>query len=655
MPYSITTKDGITINNIPDDVAPDADILKQRVLSLRAEAATPQQQQAPQEIKIDPLIRRRELLDQLRVIAPRGNIDEILPLANELRAIEDVTGGAVEEFIEPLLTVGSSMIAEPIAGLAGIGQALNPLADKGAGAKAVAATREALTFKPRTQTGQRGLQAAGETLKPLGDAIGATEDFLGEGALSVTGSPLLATAAASLPTLAGELLGLGVFNKIKKGTRLIDASGQPTKKLRKALDKQGLDFDSLSPEAKSSIPEIAGEGFTLKSAEARQAAKAVKSEIESGSSAGGLAKFKVKGGRIANDLLAEEAIGQGFTEGLVQSIKISSKVTKQKMDKMLKMMRAIKKNERLGLDVRPTDVIGDSVMDRIKFMGKVIDDSGSELNSIARSDSFKSLAVSAKPVLDKLQDSLDRLNIGATPGKKGKTQLEFSGSDISKDRTSQKIIKDVVDLLGEGGKPDALRMHRLKRQLDQMLDFRKKSASGLTDAGKRVVSDIRKSLNDTLRAASPDYARVNDKLSTALKSIDEFDASMASLDIESVSAASGVGTKLKSLLSNNAGRSKMNDALNNLTEATGKLGGQFDDDIKSLVMFADGLDSKFGTTAKTSLAGQTEQAITQAARQGATQTAVDAGTGILAKGVEKALGKNDFNAFESMRELLLDQ
>lgn len=36
MPYSITTKDGITIQNIPDDVAPDAPELKQRVASIRS-------------------------------------------------------------------------------------------------------------------------------------------------------------------------------------------------------------------------------------------------------------------------------------------------------------------------------------------------------------------------------------------------------------------------------------------------------------------------------------------------------------------------------------------------------------------------------------------------------------------------------------------
>jgi hypothetical protein len=36
MAYSITTKDGITINNIPDDVAPDSADLKARVAAIRA-------------------------------------------------------------------------------------------------------------------------------------------------------------------------------------------------------------------------------------------------------------------------------------------------------------------------------------------------------------------------------------------------------------------------------------------------------------------------------------------------------------------------------------------------------------------------------------------------------------------------------------------
>lgn len=49
MAYSITTKDGITINNIPDDVPPDAPELKNRVAALRAGKAEEAKSAAPQQ------------------------------------------------------------------------------------------------------------------------------------------------------------------------------------------------------------------------------------------------------------------------------------------------------------------------------------------------------------------------------------------------------------------------------------------------------------------------------------------------------------------------------------------------------------------------------------------------------------------------------
>ena len=102
----------------------------------------------------------------------------------------------------------SGAVAEPIAGLVGIAQSLNPFADQGAGAKAVAATREALTFKPKTDTGQSQQQAIGETLAPVGEALSSAEKFLGENTLKITGSPALASFAHTLPAAAlGDIRG----------------------------------------------------------------------------------------------------------------------------------------------------------------------------------------------------------------------------------------------------------------------------------------------------------------------------------------------------------------------------------------------------------------------------------------------------------------
>ena len=44
MPYSITTEDGITIENIPDEVDPNSKELRDRVASLRGGEAPPKKE-----------------------------------------------------------------------------------------------------------------------------------------------------------------------------------------------------------------------------------------------------------------------------------------------------------------------------------------------------------------------------------------------------------------------------------------------------------------------------------------------------------------------------------------------------------------------------------------------------------------------------------
>lgn len=133
---------------------------------------------------------------------------------------EDFPGSSV---IEPAATVASSLLAEPLAGFSGIV----------GGPEAVAGVREAFTFQPRTEAGQEGLETLGSLVKfgvdvaniPISGLAGILElvtgqgieqaantiksiqqqgagKALGERALEVTGSPLAATIAETLPTAA---------------------------------------------------------------------------------------------------------------------------------------------------------------------------------------------------------------------------------------------------------------------------------------------------------------------------------------------------------------------------------------------------------------------------------------------------------------------
>lgn len=244
-----------------------------------------EQQPEPQQ---DLMGRRAEIIKQLQVVQPTGDMTRIQPLVDELTAIEEQTGGSIEGVLEPLATIGSAAIAEPVAGIAGLAQAINPFAEQGAGARAVEATREALTFKPRTQTGQAGLQAVGETLAPVGEALQATEKFLGDAAFKATGSPALAAAATTLPTAIIEGLGLGLSRKVTKGAKVAEKiSGR---KVRSMINEAAPEPAKLKEISRSIYNEIDDAGIRLK---ADQYSNLVK-KVEKAAKSQGLSKRTTK-------------------------------------------------------------------------------------------------------------------------------------------------------------------------------------------------------------------------------------------------------------------------------------------------------------------------------------------------------------------------
>lgn len=169
-------------------------------------------------------------------------------VANTMQFPEDMPlvdiGTFLNKFLkvgEPLATIATGAIAEPIAGVAGIVQAVNPFAEKGAGAEAVEGVRSALTFEPRSEAGKEGLQAVGDVLSPIGEALGEVELGLGEKVLELTGSPELATIAHTLPTAVLEALGVKGLKSIKKSGELNEqlAKQTRTKELQESVRVRG--------------------------------------------------------------------------------------------------------------------------------------------------------------------------------------------------------------------------------------------------------------------------------------------------------------------------------------------------------------------------------------------------------------------------------
>ena len=584
----------------------------------------------PSRAAIEAELQRRDpsLLDQVGGFLQKG---------------ADFAGGV----LETEAAMASGMLAEPIAGIAGIIAGLNPGGKTGA--EQVEATRSSMTYQPRTESGQNIMGTIGglaENIPEIGKPMG---DFV----MEKTGKPWLATAAASAPTLLAELAGLGSLRGLRTGSRLLDNTGRPTKILRRELDRHGLNYDSLTPEAQSMIPAIADQSFISKAADiSGPSEQALIQQIKSGGRDDALAGVRVVRDKVVPDIAGVEALKQGYAPGFVQSVKTATGETKRGMGKMLDISRRIKATERLSLDIRPGNIVGESVSKRIKFIRNEANLARDELNDIAK-QSLPGRTINPSTVTEQLQKSLADLDIRSTDGPNGVPILDFKRSMISKDKSSQRAIKDAVDLLSEGGSVDALRAHKLKRQLDNIIDFKKKLSAGLGDEGRKVLIDLRKALNKSVRDVDPDYARVNDTLHASLTALDDFQAVAGTkMDIFGEGANSAIGQKMRGLMSNIQSRVPLENAVNGLDATALKLGAEFGDDIKDLTMFANALDARFGNVAKTGFSGQIEQSINRVFNQGLSQEIMGQAAGKVSQGVAKMRGVNEFNAFEAMKDLI---
>jgi len=586
MPYSITTKDGITINNIPDDIAPDAQVLRDRVAQERAKLSG-DQPTAEQPIVegVSPLQRRDELIKELVVVQPTGDMSRIQPLVDELQSIEAVTGGGVEAVLEPLATVASSIVAEPLAGIAGIAQTANPFAEAGAGARAVESTREALTFKPRTQAGQAGLQSVGEVLQPVGEAIGATEDFLGDTTLGITGSPAAAATAATIPTALMALIPAG---------KIFKNAGKPTKAQRGIIAE--LKANPRNPNFAKFLPETGKQSGALK-----------------------------------------EAVKQSGSPELVAVMKSSSKADKAVVREMLGIIKKGKVDPVFADKVRVGDAVGKSLSNRLGDLKKLNSKAGKLVDDVARNE-LKGNVVDVSGAKSAFKSGLDDLRVNYNPNT-GK--VDFKGSALEGAGAGQ--ARDLVENLARRLKSDSIGAtdaHFMKRLIDQKVSFGK-SDSGFSGQIDRNIKGLRKGLNDSISDKFPAYKSANKKYSETITAMDNFQDSAGKVNLSSKEA---LGVSARRLTSNTQSRAKMLDSLDEIQDVLSRNGIRYKDDILTQTHIANALDRRFKTQASTGF----EKSIAEAGAEAIGKTSESLIIDAIGGAAKKLSGVSDDKAIDAL-------
>lgn len=405
-----------------------------------------------------------------------------------------------------------------------------------------------------------------------------------------------------------------------------------------------FDFEDIGTEAVASAGAglVLGKLFNVGKVTKKQ--QEILDELKANPRNPDLAKFAVVKGKPKATADLKEAVRQFGSPETIAVAKASNPADKKAMRKMVRIIKAGKKDPLFADKVRVGDVVGDSLKRRVQATKDVLRSAGKSVDKIARTK-LRGNTVDVSQAKAQFKSALDDLRVAYDP-KTG--QVGFSGSAIEGEGGGQArdLVKNMAKRL-KSDTMDAADVHFAKRLIDQKTAFGT-SDSGLAGEIDRAIKGLRFNLNKSLKDNFKDYAKANQKYSDAIGAIDKFqDAAGSKLNLDSAEA---LGVKARSFTNNTQSRARLIDSLDEMQQVLERSGVRFKDDILTQINVANALENRFKTQGATSLPGIMAKTGEDLIKKGARETVVEN----IAARVGKIAGVTDDKALDSLLKILND-
>ena len=673
MPYSITTKDGITINNIPDNVPADSPDLKARVAAIRAgqqptesvfdTLGAPPPEEPPKMGFFEGIAEqvtgtKRSASPEVAAALQEGRTIYAMPETNQLSfgLVKSALGGLLANPEEkakifqanfPGLTyrkdeLGTIFLKSPTDGKEYV---IEPGLTAG-DIPAVVTGASLFTPAGLARTIPSAMVRSGLTQAGV-----ETAESAAGGEFNVT-PVAVASALGPVPQIVNKALP-PIVEAVKQGSRAItegvtQAVTQPVATARQVV--AGVEKAITEPitTAKKAATAVEQGILDINPQKKKEIADTLINDPADTS----VVNYRLVNNQPVIDVPINEALKQGWKDGTLSTIKAATDKDRQAMTKMLNIFKMGEKNEKFRATTRPADILGDTVESRISFLTKANKEAGNEINKVANSQ-LRGKRVNFDPAINTFIDDLSALGVRVEVDSNGVAKAILQGSDIQGDKQAQRVLNAVLERLSTVKPPDAYGIHTAKRFIDTQVDFGKRNpANPLTAQAERTLKNLRRNLNESLGDTFPDYKAANAKYSDTVSTLDDLQkAAGTQINFDSPNADKALGVAMRKLTSNYGTRANLIDALDQANQTATKYGMKIEDDVINQLIFVNELDRMFGAQAQTSLKGQVAEAMQTGidiARGGAARRAVE----LLAEGAENLRGINKENAVKAMEELL---
>ena len=518
---------------------------------------------------------------------------------------------------EQTLNLVTSGIGEIAGGLTGGVTALATGGDIEAARAVQEQTREALTFQPRTQTGQAIQQRTAEALQPAAEVIGGAFSAAPDALFEIANSPEFKAAAQTIPQLRP-------FAEDPALLATVGATGQ------------------------AAVLELLGVKGASRIKSAKDAQKLIAQEIKKGNPNVDLVtKTLDSRGNVITDIPAKRAVntlgGGDRAKQVVSVLNTLDEGSKRQVNKMLDIIERGRQNPTFAQTNRPSDIIGESLSNRVRTIKRINERQGKLIGAEARK--LKGTQVDIADAASQFFNDLEDLGVTFRRAENGTLKPNFKGSDFV--GGGRKEITNIANRIADG-RLDFQDAHRLKQFSREFVSFGKGTDSAVSARSENVLKNLSRNIDSVLDETSSAYKNANDKYAQTIGLVETFDK-LAGKDVNIFDdmANKALGGKARRLVSNAESRIPIEQAILDADETLKQFGITFKDDIPSLSYSVTQLEDIFKTEPAGSFQGRIQRA-------GANILDTPTPSGILGKVSERLfVNEPDFNSrMRAIRELV---
>lgn len=449
---------------------------------------------------------------------------------------------------------------------------------------------------------------------------GTTKDIArGVGAgipAAIGGAGLLKKAASTLPQIAKGAEGIGAGLLRSVSAEGVGAAGGFGGLSGGGAVAGGEAGEAVGGETGRTIGEIAGAiaaplsavGIVGKARAAKNARKVIADEIRGGSlNVDNVTKSITDAGDIVTSKASKKAlsnlsktIGKDRAAQVVSVIENMTPASKQQVNKMLDIVDAVRKNPTLAS--RPSDILGQSVANRAKWVASINKSAGKEIGEAAKALSGKNVDIDKAS--QAFFDDLAEMGVKSVDDG-GKLKLDFSESTFVGGGKGE--IEKIANFV-RSGSMDGKKAHELKQFIRDRVGFGQGTESAVSARSQGPLKKLSSSIDSVLDATSPAYKKANDNFAKTVELRNQFQK-MAGKDVDLMSdlSASALGGKARRLVSNAESRINIQQQITAADKVLAEFGVKFKDDIPSLNHTVTQLEDIFKITPAASLKGNIER------------------------------------------------